>query len=131
MKRFTTMLLLSAMLNAGDAVTDEQTGLMWQDSSDIVTKSWSDAVSYCKDLSLGGYSDWRLPHIDELMSISDKSRYDPAIKPIFKHIETSYDYWSSTLYKYDSSKAWIVSFDSGEGNRNDRWSSSNCVRCVR
>ena len=30
---------------------------------------WNDAVNYCKNLNEGGYSDWRLPNIDELRTV--------------------------------------------------------------
>jgi len=54
-------------------VTDNKTKLQWQDdkntaSDDIVLK-WGKAVSYCETLTLGGYSDWRLPNIDELSNL--------------------------------------------------------------
>jgi formylglycine-generating enzyme required for sulfatase activity len=54
--------------------TDPATGLMWtkQDSGSGV--SWDQAKAYCSNLRLGGFSDWRLPTIDELQGI-----YDPSI----------------------------------------------------
>jgi len=52
-------------------VTDTQTGLMWQDDLDVVTKQvrWGQAIEYCQNLELGDYKDWRLPTITELASI--------------------------------------------------------------
>ena len=32
-------------------------------------KTWSNAVSYCDNLTEGGYSDWHLPNIDELKTL--------------------------------------------------------------
>jgi hypothetical protein len=48
---------------------DWETGLCWQNppSDDEVT--WADAVSYCDGLSLGSHDDWRLPKIQELISL--------------------------------------------------------------
>ena len=43
-------------------------GLHWSNKSPIAM-SWNDAVNYCKNLNEGGYSDWRLPNIDELRTL--------------------------------------------------------------
>ena len=44
--------------------------LMWQkQASSSYATNWSKAMQYCENLSLGGYSDWRLPSISELRSI--------------------------------------------------------------
>ena len=128
-KKVLGSVLLTLSLMANDVVVDPETGLMWQDSSTIVSKSWSSAKNYCSELILKGQSDWRLPHIDELMSITDRSKYNPAIKSIFKHTKSSW-YWSSTEYKDNSSKAWLVSFSNGNGNYYAK-SDDYYVRCVR
>ena len=54
-------------------VLDTRTNLMWaaQDSgSDI---NWSNAKSYCKVYQGGNYTDWRIPAMDELKSLYDKT----------------------------------------------------------
>ena len=43
-------------------------GKMWSSRSSS-TYTWSDAVSYCDNLTEGGYSDWRLPNINELRTL--------------------------------------------------------------
>lgn len=71
----------------GDIVTDNVTGLMWQQSGDINNDgaididdkmTQSEAVSYCQDLTLGAYSDWRLPDIKTLYSLMDFNGQDPS-----------------------------------------------------
>jgi hypothetical protein len=128
-KKVVLIISVVICINASDIVVDNDTGLMWQDSSTIVKKDWQGAKEYCNNLSLGGYDDWRLPHMDELVSITDKKRYDPAIKDIFNNTKSNW-YWSNTQAKFNSSRAWIVNFDDG----NDNWSNKSyddCVRCVR
>ena len=106
--------------------------LMWQDEKQSFEGTWDEAQEYCKLVNLAGYKDWRLPTRAELLSIADKSRYNPALNTAFKYIaDTKYLwYWSSTKIAVDSSSpAWIVVFRSsglraGVSNR-------NFVRCVR
>ncbi len=117
--------------DAKEVVVDNVTNLMWQDNNDskTVTKNWSDAVNYCEELSLGGYSDWRLPSIDELMSITDKERYSSSIDSTFQNV-VSDDYWSSTTGASYTSVAWLVYFNGGYDNWYNK-SYTYYVRCVR
>ncbi len=115
-------------------VSDTITGLQWQDdaAAKTLTKNWADAQTYCSNLALGGYSDWRLPVIDELMDVADRSKRNPAIDPTFQNARSEY-YWSSTSVVGDENVAWRVNFDNGIGSGyhwNDK-SSSLYVRCVR
>ncbi len=105
--------------------------LLWQDNKDTikVKKSWSDANSYCSSLSLAGFDDWRLPSIEELLSITDLNRYNPAIKSVFKNAKSDY-YWSSTANASVTSDAWYVGFHYGNADWSFK-SKTNSVRCVR
>ena len=58
---------LNAGLNAEWA--DASTGLTWQVHPAANTMILQEATSYCKSLSAGGHSDWRLPTISELRSL--------------------------------------------------------------
>lgn len=74
--------------NNNGTITDNATGLMWQQSDDGITRDWQNALSYAENLSLGNHSDWRLPNAKELQSIVDYSRSpsatnSPAIDPMF------------------------------------------------
>src|SRR4030067_533587 len=53
----------------GYCVTDNLTGLMWVRSPDSVTRTWQQALDYANGLSLCGYTDWRLPNVNELESM--------------------------------------------------------------
>lgn len=74
--------------NNDGTISDIATNLMWQQSDDGQGRDWLEAISYCEDLDLAGYTDWHLPNIKELQSIVDYSRspmktQSPAIDPIF------------------------------------------------
>jgi len=98
--------------------------LIWQDNKEARTikKDWKGAKNYCQNLSFIGYSDWRLPNIDEL-------------KNLYKHKDklknyTYYDYWSSTTYVNDHSYAWYIRFNNGVSTNSYKML-SKYVRCVR
>ncbi len=47
---------------------DPATGLMWAGQSTSPhpgAMTWEQASSYCASLSLGGFTDWRMPTLDE------------------------------------------------------------------
>lgn len=52
----------------GEIWEDSITGLMWQNDTACYYE-WGEAKNYCKNLSWGGYNDWRLPSISELRSL--------------------------------------------------------------
>ena len=116
--------------NGNGTVSDSNTGLMWQREDDNTIRTWESAITYCEGLSLGSYTDWRLPNIKELKSIVDNTKYDPAINTTyFPNTNSSY-YWSSTTSAGVSSYAWFVFFYDGYvsyGNKSKYY----YVRCVR
>ena len=62
--------------NGDSIIKDNVTGLMWQYLVD--EGDWSYALNYCKSSTYGGYTDWRLPNINELLSIVNYDRYRPT-----------------------------------------------------
>ena len=125
--------------DAKNVVTDSVYKLMWQDGEEIFKGDYDEAVKYCENLNFAGFDDWRLPTVNELLSITDDTRFKPAINKAFKNVayetndkgEKSYGwYWSSTRSADGSSNAWIVLFGNGSGSWDDV-SNRNFVRCVR
>ncbi len=109
---------------------DSKTNLIWQDNIDSKKKNvkWANAVRYCKDLRLDGYTNWKLPNIIELLSIVDKSKYNPAIYSTFKNVSPLY-YWSSSPYVSNPINSWGVDFGTGNDGAYNK-SHSIYIRCV-
>jgi hypothetical protein len=117
--------------NGGYTVTDNLTGLMWQQTVPTGTYTWVQAVAYCPTLNLAGHSDWRLPSRIELVSIVDFGVTSGATinATYFPSTPASW-FWSSSPLVGSSSNAWLVYFDYGFTYLNFV-SNTNYVRCVR
>jgi hypothetical protein len=126
--------------NSDGTTTDNYTGLMWQQSPASAAVSWSSALSYCQGLSLGNssYTDWRLPNVKELESITDDTKSGLVVDTDYFPGAQSAVYWSSTTVtpNFDgyNSDAWTVNFNDGSvyylGNKIAS-SPSNVAMCVR
>ena len=116
----------SATVNGDVIVTDTETGLVWQKTY-VSGKTWQKALSYCESLTYAGYSDWRLPNKNELASLVNYEKYNPASD--FPDMPSNY-FWSSSTYLYSTSDAWYVYFGYGYVDSYSKTSGSD-VRCVR
>jgi len=122
-------------------VRDNVTGLIWEVKTDDGTihdrddtYNWYDAqdvfIQALNDVNFGGFSDWRLPTVKELLFIVNSGRYSPAITiDYFPNTQSSY-YWSSTSYASYHGYAWRVHFPCGNVN-GDYKSTTYYVRAVR
>jgi hypothetical protein len=100
---------LSALLRSLRSTT-EKAGLMWA-ATDVSEKrmTFATAKKACEDYRGAGFSDWRLPTIDELETLRDRTRHDPAADPELG-LKSNW-YWSSTpLASSPSACAWFVGF---------------------
>lgn len=87
-------------------IKDLELDIEWGPSSSE-SMNFSKAQEYCKNL--GG----RLPDVDELQTILDRTLYNPTCdKNIFKDVKSEY-YWTSTKYMGCSNASWCVSFVNG------------------
>ncbi len=101
-------------------VFDSSTGLMWLKRPDGTERNWEKSKSYCRNLKLAGYSDWKLPSKDVLEDmLGKKNLFDPYNRESW--------YWSSTS-NVDSS--WFANFYSDSVFYGSK-SGSYYVRCVR
>jgi len=74
--------------------TDPATLITWITADNGANVTWDEADAYCTNLSLGGYTDWRLPTIEELNSIYDANAGDQHVKGNLK-LSSGYQ-WSSS-----------------------------------
>ncbi len=122
-------LLQADFTKTGNIVKDSLSKLEWQDDAVGSSITWQAAIDRCEALELDGYSDWRLPNINELKSIVDRSKVNPAIAVGFENTSSNY-YWSSTSYEKNKSYAWVVFFHYGRVDSSAKGNNSD-VRCVR
>ena len=104
----------------GEAVLDKQTGLVWARDPYIHGKgaNWEDAVKACKLMDIGGTKGWRLPTQQEFLILGDTSQSQPALPeghPFLnmkdmatKSGQGNSTFWTSTDYKGDNERAWMV-----------------------
>lgn len=107
------------------AVLDNTTGLMWSrqsignstseddDGDSDAEMDFAEAESSCAALDLAGFTDWRLPTVDELFALADRTRFNPAIDTDYFECASDW-YWSASAAAWSpESYAWIVDFSGG------------------
>lgn len=96
--------------NNDGTISDTVNGLVWQKcqmgetfntgthicQGSGSTSTWQAALSFCNSLVWAGRSNWRLPSINELVSITDLTTSMPAINTTYFSTATVNNYFSST-----------------------------------
>jgi len=111
----------AALEDAGKIWTDPETRLMWTKKDNGNDVNWQKARIYCRNLRLAGYSDWRLPAIDELSGLYDAKvniagqlgSGSPATWHVKGNLQLSGWQWSNTQGNA-SWEAWLFLFANGE-----------------
>ena len=68
----------ASITRSGDEmVFDSSTNLYWQKDSGKA-ETWKEALNYCENLEYAGFSDWRLPNKNELVTLIDYSKIVPV-----------------------------------------------------
>lgn len=131
-------------INSDGTVVDNNTQLMWMRCS--IGQTWNTTSSNCtgsptlyqwdkallasSNYSFAGFSDWRLPNINELRSIVEDCRSSPAInRELFPNSPVG-KFWSSSTYITNAAQAWLIDFDLGRDNF-DLKTRTNALRLVR
>ena len=131
------------ILHNNGTVTHNKTGLMWMrcelgQTWDGATCSgssqiyqWSAALQAAEGYAFAGYSDWRVPNKNELVSIVELACYSPAINTMAFPGAPASDVWSSSPYADYSYLAWYVAFNDGYVNNFSNKTGTYHVRLVR
>ena len=123
-------------------VRDENTGLIWEvktDSHDIhdwlSEYTWQDAqddfIDQLNTAVFGGYSDWRLPTVQELVGLVDAELDDPAIDKFYFPHTYAGEYWTITTGSVNYKNAWVVDFLEGEFDDDQAKTTQKKVMAVR
>ena len=120
--------------NGDGTVTDNMTGLVWLKNADCLSYvTWTDTLNACNTLAAGQCEltdayvagQWRMPNINELLSLIDFTTYPPIASPNpFENISVNL-YWSSTTDS-DRTKALGVWADSGRVLEWSKYDETGC-----
>jgi hypothetical protein len=119
--RLATPLIMALLLCAGMPMAtsqdsagiweDSTTGLIWSVKDNGSDMSWDQANNYCENSTLQGQTDWRLPTIDELKTLYDRSLSKKQYKAKGPIELGAASMWSGT--KNNSGDAWNFNFFNG------------------
>ena len=150
---------LAASATNWSCVQDNVTGLIWEVKTDDGSERdkdnkyrWGGLTAIGRDSSnregdyyddwnnlvntansgngLCGFTDWRVPDIEELRSIVDYSRTNPSIDINYFPNTRSDWYWSASPNANGSNNAWLLYFNYGNGSNDSRFFNGH-VRLVR
>jgi hypothetical protein len=115
----------------GQVVIDHATGLIWQQSGSPSYMTYADAEKYITDLNdkrFVGFNDWRLPTLEEAMSLMEREKKSGElyIDPVFDRTQR----WIWTADKESAGRAWYVYFVNGGCDHND-FDVDSILRAVR
>ena len=128
----------AALIDNGDGtISDENTALMWQKGQSPIY-NWEEAINYCDDLDLAGYSDWFAPEREDLEDLlaTQTRRCGPSagndfteayLDPIFDCKEATV--WSAT--ERDDENAWFLDFTNHASNFGSKETGIFSIHCMR
>lgn len=118
--------------NNDSVVTDQSTGLIWQQAGSANQMTWNEAKTYIQQLNqeeFAGFTDWRLPTVEELASLLEfqKKNGNDYIDPVF---DAAQGFCWTVDMAAGANAAWAVAFHSGHVYY-DPLDRTNYVRAVR
>jgi hypothetical protein len=129
-------------------VLDHTTKLMCQQSGSEIEKSYAEVKAYIKELNkkkFAGFSDWRLPTLEEAMSLIEPDRYEETEMTIEEEILLIDELTDRFIHSlFDKKQQWLWTAD--QDSESEPWTvniyygscdpfygdrSGTCVRAVR
>lgn len=102
----------------GSVVVDHASGLMWQQAGSTVQLTYPEAQAYIENLNklkFYGFSDWRLPTLEEAMSLMEQKRYGTYFH--YFYIDKMFDREQAQIWTADKAninEEWVVDFNHGD-----------------
>lgn len=90
----------------------------------------TDFIEALNAANYGGYSDWRMPTVQELGTLTDYGYAAPAVDPAYFPHTTAFGYWSSTVSASDANLAFTLSYQTGQNAAVDKTTAAP-ARAVR
>ncbi len=114
------------------AVYDQETGLVWEQSPDPTPRTWFQAGRACVDKVIGNRRGWRMPTIQEGASLIDPTQSTPALPAGHPFGVTNIGLtWAATTYDASKDAAFVLHLYNGATFLFFKTSESNAVWCVR
>ncbi len=99
-----------------ETVRDVGTGLIWQRAVPDKKFQFAEAKAYCAHLNLGGKKGWRMPSLQELLTLIDEhAATGPLIDREAFPRTPSEQFWTSTIFASSPVTSWYVFFNRGDG----------------
>ena len=127
---------------SGNCITDKLTGLMWVKDLATVNNggslAWATGLTTAANGSWCGYTDWRMPNINELRSLVNYAYASPASwlmygsgssgapacsGACFVNVVQVCFYWASSSSAGNTATAWVVSMGNGDISTGDKGAS--------
>jgi hypothetical protein len=102
----------------GELVRDRLTDLIWLRNADPAGRllDWDGALELVVRLNRerpGGLDNWFLPNINQLESLVDCRKAQPALSTGHPFVNIRDGYWSSTTSFFETDWAWVLYLDKG------------------
>lgn len=117
-------------VGVSSVTVDNRTGLMWitnpVDAGIGGPCTWENALLLCEGLNYATYTDWRVPNVNELQSITNYQVSTADPDPAYFKGVTNWYYWSSTTYVTTPANAFTQTSSMDKTN-----AANTYLRCVR
>jgi hypothetical protein len=105
------------LVMGGAGVLDLETGLVWEQHPDSNFMTHSNAIRLAHDKVVGGRKGWRLPSIEELMTLVDVTQSPvrlPAGHPFVPPKASGFQsFWTGTVTHFNVDRVWQVDLLTG------------------